>query len=349
MDAKVRIVLAPAFLLCLGWSYQRSVPSVVTTVTEEGQPVVFARHNWQNRELCKRLPLDEPWPNGAQLSKALQRYGLDQSTLADPTPKPARIVNDIYLVGQDRTSNRTYLIDCGADRVAVIDPRWEPEFETTVANIEKCGYSRKSIRWVINTHCHADHSMADRKFRELGAEIMVPEADADAVEKGTLATGYSGKLPGAPQFPTCKVDRRLSDGEQLHLGNKLLYVIHTPGHTPGSACFLLQLDGKNLLISGDTVFFDNQLGAQSTPEADNQRYLRSLERLEKFTLHSVPVRWDILLPGHDVTVMDRAYLDVQKDRETLAWDVATGSEVQISPHRRIEYRRRMFGRPATTP
>jgi len=56
-----------------------------------------------------------------------------------------------------------------------------------------------------------------------------------------------------------------------------------------------------------------------------------------------------LLPGHDVIVMDRAYLDVQKDRETLARDVATGSEVQISPHRRMEYRRRMFGRPATTP
>jgi hypothetical protein len=74
-----------------------------------------------------------------------------------------------------------------------------------------------------------------------------------------------------------------------------------------------------------------------------------LERLEKFTLHNVPVRWDILLPGHDVIVMDRAYLDVQKDRETLARDVATGSEVQISPHRRMEYRRRMFGRPATTP
>jgi glyoxylase-like metal-dependent hydrolase (beta-lactamase superfamily II) len=152
---------------------------------------------------------------------------------------------------------------------------------------------------VINTHCHADHSMADRKFRELGAEIMVRDTDADAVEKGTLATGYA--LP----FPTCKVDRRLSDGEQLRLGNKVLYVIHTPGHTPGSACFLLQLDGRNLLISGDTVFFDGQLGA-STPYSDNARYLSSLEKLEKFTLHNVPVHWDMLLPRHDVIVMDRA-------------------------------------------
>ena len=349
MTVQLRIVLAPAFLLCLGWSYQRSVPAVVPVVTEEGQPVVFAKRNWQMRELSKRLPLDEPWPTGAQVSKMLQRYGLDRTTLADTIPKPARIVNDIYLVGQDDTSNRTYLIDCGGGEVAVIDPSWERDFEATVANIEKCGYARKKIRWVINTHCHVDHSMADRKFRELGAEIMVPEGDADAVEKGTLATGYGGQQPGAPQFPTCKVDHRLADGEELHLGNKVLYVIHTPGHTPGSACFLLQLDGKNVLISGDTVFYDSMLGAQSTPEADNPRYLRSLERLEKFTLHNVPVRWDLLLPGHDVIVMDRAYLDVQKDRETLGRDVATGSEVVITPHRRVEYRRRMFGRPGTAP
>jgi hypothetical protein len=76
-------------------------------VTEEGQPVVFSKRNWQMRELSKRLPLDQPWPTGAQVSKVLQQYGLDQSTLADTIPKPARVVNDIYLVGQDRTSNRT--------------------------------------------------------------------------------------------------------------------------------------------------------------------------------------------------------------------------------------------------
>jgi glyoxylase-like metal-dependent hydrolase (beta-lactamase superfamily II) len=348
MVTKIRMVLAPAFLLCLGWSYQRSVPAVVPVITEEGQPVVFAKRNWQMRELAKRLPLDEPWPTGSQVSKVLQQYGLDQTTLSDTIPKPARIMNDVYLVGQDRFTNRTYLIDCGGGGVAIIDPSWESEFDATVVNIEKCGYSRKNIRWVINTHCHADHSMADRKFRELGAEIMVPEADADAVEKGTLATGYGGNQPGEPQFPTCKVDRRLSDGEELHMGNKVLYVIHTPGHTPGSACFLMQLGGKKVLISGDTVFFDGQLGA-TTPYSDHARYLNSLEKLEKFTLHSVAVRWDMLLPGHDVIVMDRAYLDVQKDRETLGRDVATGSEVFITPHRRIEYRRRMFGRPATTP
>ena len=40
---------------------------------------------------------------------------------------------------------------------------------------------------------------------------------------------------------------------------------------------------------------------------------------------------------------------MQKDRETLAGDLATGSEVLITPHRRMEYRRRMFGRPAAKP
>jgi hypothetical protein len=49
-----------------------------------------------------------------------------------------------------------------------------------------------------------------------------------AAARRTVPNG--AQLPGAPQFPTCKVDRRLSDGEQLHLGNKVLYVPYARAH-----------------------------------------------------------------------------------------------------------------------
>jgi glyoxylase-like metal-dependent hydrolase (beta-lactamase superfamily II) len=326
----------------LGWGYQRSVAPVVPVVTEEGQAVVFHRMIWQNRELTKRLPLDEDWPANAQLGKAFARFGLDKGTPPDVIPAPAKLATDIYLVGQDVGNNHTYLIDCGPQGLAVVDPSYESEFDKTIARIEQCGYSRKNIKWVINTHCHLDHAMASKKFQELGAEILIHEDDAAAIEKGTRITGSADK------FPPVKVDRRLSDGEELRLGNKLFHVIHTPGHTPGSASFLLDLDGKNVLISGDTVFYDGMLGAQNNPYADNRRYLASLEKLEKFTLGSPkPVRWDVLLPGHGAIPMNQAYRDVQKCRETLAGDLAAGREPVITPHRRPEYRSRMFGRPAT--
>ncbi len=238
----------------------------------------------------------------------------------------------------------TYLIDCGPEGVAVIDPSYDSEFEHTLANIETCGRSRKEIRWVINTHCHTDHSLADAKFHRLGAEILIHEADAEAIEKGTRVTAFSRY--NLAEFPRCPGGRRLSDGEILRLGNKQFEVIHTPGHTPGSMSLLLQIDGKNVLFSGDTVFFDGMLGWQGNPYADNRRYLASVKKLEHFTLGAKPVQWDLLLPGHTTMVLERAYLDVQKARERIEFELAAGRELLTPPYT-PEYRKRMFGRPAT--
>ena len=349
-----RLVLVTGFALVLGWSYQREVGPVVPILTEEGQNVVFPRGTWQRRELAKRLPIDEAWPSNPDMGKVLARYGLSQTPLGNSIPVPSRIANGVYLVGQDHVPgfNLTYLIDCGAAGLALIDPTFESEVERTLVNVEKCGYARKNVRWVLNTHCHFDHAMADQKFRALGAEIIVHEADAAAIEKGTEVTGYFNlvRLRGKDvpaEFPRCKVDRRLSDGENLRLGNKVFHVIHTPGHTPGSCSFLFQLEGKNLLISGDTVFYDGMLGWQGNPYADNRQYLASMEKLRKFTFEGAPVRWDVLLPGHGAIALDHAYLDIEKDRETLAGDIAVGAEEMIAPYSRPEYRRRMYGRPAS--
>ena len=341
-----RLVLAPLLLLALAGGYRAAVgvPRVQGIRTEEGQLVGFDRSTYQQRELSKRLPLDEPWPSGPELAKALARYGLDRNVPTKTLPMPSQILGDVYLVGQDQFSNLTYLVDCGSEGVAVIDPSYDSEFERTLTNIEACGWSRKDIRWVINTHCHSDHTLADRKFRALGAQIIIHELDAAAIEMGTQVTlFYRYKLA---EFPRCPVDRRLSDGEEMRLGNKVFVVIHTPGHTPGSASFLLQAEGKNLLFSGDTVFFDSMLGLQSTPYADNRQYLASFAKLERFTLNAGPVRWDVLLPGHGPIVLDRAYLDIQKGRERVEHDLAVGREL-LTPRNTQEYRRRMFGRPAS--
>lgn len=339
-----RATIASGFVIALMSAYQPAVPQLQGLRTEEGQLVAINRSNYQQRELAKRLQPDTPWPSGPDLAKALASFGLDRNTPPRSLPMPSRIVSDVYLVGQDHFSNLTYLIDCGAKGVAVIDPSYESEFDLTVGNIEKCGRSRKDIRWVINTHCHTDHSWADKKFHELGARILIHEADADAIEKGTLVTAYDHyKLA---EFPHTSVDYRLSDGEELRLGNKLFHAIHTPGHTPGSTSFLLQVDGKNVLFSGDTVFYDSMVGSQNTPYADNRQYLASFKKLEKFALGSVPVKWDILLPGHGTIALDRADLDVQKDRERAEIELADGGDLSIlrlTP----DYRRRMYGRPAS--
>jgi glyoxylase-like metal-dependent hydrolase (beta-lactamase superfamily II) len=340
----------PLFLAALGWAFESTIPPIHPVVTtEEGQQVVFDRFTWQYRELTKKLPVSDPWPKDMQ--ETLKRYGLAENAPPDAIPVPARITSDIFLVGQDHVSNLTYMIDCGPDGVAIIDPTYESEFERTLANVERCGRSRKEIHWVVNTHCHVDHAMADKKFRDLGAQIAVHEADAAAIEKGSRVTAYflikedTGKV--AP-FPRCPIDMRLSDGEELRLGNKVFEVIHTPGHTPGSACFLLRSDGKNVLFSGDTVLYDGRLGWQGNPYADNRQYLSSLQKLNTFTLDGSKVQWDLLLPGHGAIAMDKAYLDVQKDLDLVALLLGDGREIPGVPFSLLEYRKHMFGRPAVT-
>src|SRR5262249_43280668 len=146
------------------------------------------------------------------------------------------------------------------------------------------------------------------------------------------------------KFPRCPIDRRLADGEELQLGNKLLHVIHTPGHTPGSASFLLQTDGKNLLFSGDTALYDGRLGWQGNPYADNRAYIASLEKLANFSLGSGKLLWDMLLPGHGAIAVDKGYMDVQKDLEWAVSELATHHEIFGTPYHLPEYRTRMFGR-----
>ena len=335
-----RFLLLGLFALLLGWA-QQSVAPVSAITTEEGQRVSFDQGTYQLRELTKKLPPEEPWPRGPAMKEALARYGLDRNTPARVVP--AQIARDVYLVGQERLSNLTYMIDCGPQGVAIIDPTEDSEFDLTVAGVEKCGRKKTDIRWVLNTHCHVDHSMADKKFQQLGAQIILHEADADAVEKGTQVTAYY-LLKGLKEFPQCPVARRLSDGEELELGTQRLRVIHTPGHTPGSVCFLLEAEGKNLLFSGDTVLYDGRLGLQGNPYADNMQYLASLRKLAGFTWNGTAVRWDALLPGHGAMSMDKAYVDVEKARASVEDSLARGREVLATPYGTAEYRQRMYGR-----
>jgi glyoxylase-like metal-dependent hydrolase (beta-lactamase superfamily II) len=344
----MRLLMVSLFLLGLSWAYQSALPPVgPVLITEEGQSVVFDRFTWQARELAKRLPVSERWPTGADMRTALKTYGLDAKTPPNAIPVPARIAADVYLVGQDHVSNLTYMLDCGTEGVAIIDPTYESEFERTIANVEKCGRKREDIRWVVNTHCHVDHAMADKKFHDMGALIAVHEADAPAIEKGTRVTAYY-LATGVTAFPRCPVERRLVDGEELKLGNKTLEVIHTPGHTPGSACFLLRVGGKNILFSGDTVLYDGRLGWQGNPYAENRQYLASLDKLNGFALNEAKVQWDVLLPGHGAIALDKAYLDVQKDRDLVALLLGRGQDIPSVPFSLAEYRNHMYGRPPVT-
>lgn len=342
---------------------QPEIRPLAGVITEENQRVVFDQIIWQYRELSKRLPLAERWPQTPpDIQQALAKHQLNQRTPPKAIPVPARIVRDVYLIGQEHiVGNLTYLIDCGPEGLAIIDPTYASEVERTLANVEKCGFARDRVRWVLNTHCHVDHAMADAEFAQRGAQIIAGDDDADAIERGTRVTAYylmdelnrPDPQTGRPRgFPKSEVHRRVFDGEELVLGNKTFHVIHTPGHTPGSVCFALQVDGQNLLFSGDTVLYDARLAWQGNPYADNARYLASLEKLAAFKLEprrAEPFPFDVLLPGHGAIALDKAYLDLEKAVEHARWQLENLRTIHSIPFGTDYYRKRMFGRPAVAP
>ena len=320
--------------------------ALAASTTEEGQQVVFDRYTWQRRELCKRLPLSEPYPawEGAAIEAAFKRFGLADPTLPVAIPTPSQIFGDVYLVNS--VPNHAYLIDCGPEGLALVDPGLSNNVESIVRNIAALGFRPETVRWVINTHAHFDHSMADGAFVARGAEVLIGRPDAAAVEKGTEVTaGFVLPAPMRTPYPTAKVGHPIDDGEVVTLGNKTFHAIATPGHTPGSTCYLLSLGGRNILFGGDTVLYDYRLGAQQLAFSNDGDYLASLKKLTRYPVSLAPTRWDMLLPGHGTIVMDRASMDLAKGLRQVAWCVQNGEAIKALPFADDFYRTLMFGRP----
>jgi glyoxylase-like metal-dependent hydrolase (beta-lactamase superfamily II) len=148
---------------------------------------------------------------------------------------------------------------------------------------------RLNVVKVLETHGHWDHIQAVPAVREAGIDVGVTPDDA-------------GMLPS--------YDFLLEDDSVFEVGRLRLKTIHTPGHTPGSMCFLLE--GAPVLFSGDTLFPGGP-GATSFPGGDFPTIIRSVE--ERLF---APLAPDVLvLPGHgdDTTIgTERPHLQEWVDR-----------------------------------
>ncbi len=141
--------------------------------------------------------------------------------------------------------NCTILADAGTREAVVIDPGDEPE--RILRALEKTKLTAVAL---VHTHAHFDHIGASRAVKEAtGAPIRLHPSDRplyDALPEQAALFGLSADAPLPPDAP-------LEDGETISFGAHVLRAIHTPGHTPGSTCFLLDGD-HSVLFSGDTLF-----------------------------------------------------------------------------------------------
>jgi glyoxylase-like metal-dependent hydrolase (beta-lactamase superfamily II) len=144
------------------------------------------------------------------------------------------------------------------------------------------------VRSVLETHGHWDHIQAVPQLRDAGYEVHVTAEDADWL----------------PSY-----DQILDDDAVIPVGRLRLRTVHTPGHTPGSICFLLE--GAPVLFSGDTLFPGGP-GATKFPGGDFPAIIESIQG----RLLTLPAETRVL-PGHgdDTTIgTERPHLQEWIDR-----------------------------------
>ena len=104
------------------------------------------------------------------------------------------------------------------------------------------------IEAVLLTHAHFDHAGNAKKLQDDGAKIYISKIDAPKLKNHENLSSDFGR-----QFEYLDADYTFSDGEKLKICGIEFEVIMTPGHTDGSATFIV----GNAMFTGDTLFLES--------------------------------------------------------------------------------------------
>ncbi len=172
------------------------------------------------------------------------------------------------IVVSDKQTNCYICQDEATGCCAVIDPG--EITDTLCAAIEQVGKER--IDRILLTHCHYDHVAAAWEIRKITGALIGIYAD-DAPGLGIPIVNRTG-AHGRESTVYPPADIRLIDGQHILLGETVFTVLHTPGHTVGSCCYITD----HTIFAGDTLFRES-VGKTNLPTGDALQMAQSLQRL----------------------------------------------------------------------
>lgn len=161
---------------------------------------------------------------------------------------PFNLIGNIYYVGTDGIA--VYVIKT-SDGLILMDTAVPQSTGTIKDSIQKLGFKLADIKYILNTHAHFDHTGGFAEFKqETGAQLVAGDRDKPLLESGT----YPGDEHDTDvSFPPVKVDRTVTEGDKVTLGDTTLIAHATPGHTPG--CTSWEMTVKDGAADRDVLFF----------------------------------------------------------------------------------------------
>jgi hydroxyacylglutathione hydrolase len=186
--------------------------------------------------------------------RVMKQRGRVGQLIFEPIPIGG-VKNVAYIVGDAKTR-----------LVAVVDPGRKPDL--ILEHVSRLG---ATVKYILATHGHQDHIGA----ADIGAAATIKQAT------GAPVAAYK-TVPG--------VDVLLDDGDALQIGTVRIEVIHTPGHSADSVCFLVK---QQKLLTGDTLYVGKV--SKGPTKAMMRKFFDSLHNRVMKLSDTVEV-W----PGHDV-------------------------------------------------
>ena len=177
-------------------------------------------------------------------------------------------------------ANYVYILgDPVSRKAAVVDPAWDTN--AICDFVEKEGYE---VDKILITHYHQDHLGGHMMGQSVeGSAEMLKRVKAKVYVNKHEAEGTK-RVAGLSDSDLVRVDA----GDVFKVGDIEVKFLHTPGHTPGSQCFL----AAGNLIAGDTLFI-NSCGRVDLPGSDPEAMYHSLNHTLKNLDDST-----VVYPGH---------------------------------------------------
>jgi glyoxylase-like metal-dependent hydrolase (beta-lactamase superfamily II) len=186
------------------------------------------------------------------------RQLLSGRDFAKTDPIAQQMRNFSYLIGDRETGD-----------TVVVDPAYAAD--DLVDILESDG---QTLSGVLVTHHHPDHVGGSMMGFELKGLAELLERQSVPVHVNSLETEWVSRVTGIARSDLTTHEH----GDRVNIGDIEIELLHTPGHTPGSQCFLL--DGR--LVAGDTLFLEG-CGRTDFPGGDVDEMFRSLQQLAQLS------------------------------------------------------------------